>query len=74
MKTKITIDSQEIQYFIINERGKIILTGEKLEEKDTFQDTFIDLKTISIGKCLSLTFNRKSFTPINYPTLSIEEC
>lgn len=70
-KTKIDIDCQDIKYFIVNERGKIIDTGEKDEEKDTFQDTLLDLKTVEIGEYPSITFNRKVFTTLNYKVTDI---
>ena len=53
---KLTIDNKEINYFIINESGKIIETGEE-EGFDTFSSALVDLKSIEIGKYLKLCFN-----------------
>ena len=53
---KLTIDNKEINYFIINESGKIIETGEE-EGFDTFTSVMVDLKSIEAGKHLKLCFN-----------------
>lgn len=72
VRVKISLKSKEIVYFIVNERGKIVDTGEIQEEKDTFQDTFIDFKSLEVGEKVKLTFNRKVFTMLNYETVSVE--
>ena len=72
VRVKISLKSKEIGYFIVNERGKIVDTGEIQEEKDTFQDTFIDFKSLEVGEKVKLTFNRKVFTKLNYETVSVE--
>ena len=72
VRVKISLKSKEIVYFIVNERGKIVDTGEIQEEKDTFQDTFIDFKSLEVGEKVKLTFNRKVFTMLNYETTSVE--
>ena len=72
VRVKISLKSKEIVYFIVNERGKIVDTGEIQEEKDTFQDTFIDFKSLEVGEKVKLTFNRKVFTKLNYETVSVE--
>ena len=72
VRVKISLKSKEIIYFIVNERGKIVDTGEIQEEKDTFQDTFIDFKSLEVGEKVKLTFNRKVFTMLNYETVSVE--
>lgn len=66
--TKIDIDNNEIKYLIVNERGRVIETGE---EFDTFQDTKVDLNSIEIGKRLRLTFNNKVWTQLNYKTINV---
>lgn len=66
--TKIDIDNKEIKYLIVNERGRVIETGE---EFDTFQDTKVDLNSIEIGKRLKLTFNNKVWTQLNYKTINV---
>lgn len=66
--TKIDIDNNEIKYLIVNERGRVIETGE---EFDTFQDTKVDLNSIEIGKRLKLTFNNKVWTQLNYKTINV---
>lgn len=81
-KIKVFIDSKELSYFIINPKGKIVETGEKIktvkqgitsyECGDTFQDTYIDLKTIEVGVEPSISFNKKVFTKLNYKLLKIE--
>ena len=72
VRVKISLKSKEIGYFIVNERGKIVDTGEIQEEKDTFQDTFIDFKSLEVGEKVKLTFNRSVFTKLNYETVSVE--
>ena len=72
VRVKISLKSKEIVYFIVNERGKIVDTGEIQEEKDTFQDTFIDFKSLEVGEKVKLTFNRSVFTKLNYETTNIE--
>ena len=72
VRVKISLKRKEIVYFIVNERGKIVDTGEIQEEKDTFQDTFIDFKSLEVGEKVKLTFNRKVFTKLNYETVSVE--
>lgn len=72
VRVKISLKNKEIGYFIVNERGKIVDTGEIQEEKDTFQDTFIDFKSLEVGEKVKLTFNRKVFTMLNYETVSVE--
>lgn len=71
-KVKIGLKNKEINYFIVNERGRILDTGESSEEKDTFQDTFIDFKSLEVGEKVKLTFNRSVFTKLNYETVFIE--
>lgn len=71
-RIKIGLKNKEIKYFIVNERGRIVDTGEIQEEKDTFQDTFIDFKSLEVGEKVKLTFNRKVFTMLNYETVSVE--
>ena len=71
-RIKIDLKNKEIKYFIVNERGRIVDTGEIQEEKDTFQDTFIDFKSLEVGEKVKLTFNRKVFTMLNYETVFIE--
>ena len=71
-RVKIGLKNKEINYFIVNERGRIVDTGEVSEEKDTFQDTFIDFKSLEIGEKVKLTFNRSVFTKLNYETEFIE--
>jgi hypothetical protein len=66
--TKIDIDNKEIKYLIVNEKGRVIETGE---EFDTFQDTKVDLNSIEIGKRLKLTFNNKVWTQLNYKTINV---
>ena len=71
-RIKIGLKNKEIKYFIVNERGRIVDTGEIQEEKDTFQDTFIDFKSLEVGEKVKLTFNRKVFTMLNYEVINIE--
>ena len=56
---KITIDNKEINYFIINESGKIIETGEE-EGFDTFTSVMVDLKSIEKDKHLKICFNHQA--------------
>lgn len=72
VRVKISLKNKEINYFIVNERGRIVDTGEVAEEKDTFQDTLIDFKSLEVGEKVKLTFNRKVFTMLNYETVSVE--
>ena len=68
--TKIDIDNKEIKYLIVNERGRVIETGE---EFDTFQDTKVDLSSIKLGRRLRITFNNKVWTELNYKVINITE-
>lgn len=68
--TKIDIDNNEIKYLIVNERGRVIETGE---EFDTFQDTKVDLSSIKLGRRLRITFNNKVWTELNYKVINITE-
>ena len=68
--TKIEIQNSEIKYLIVNEKGRVIETGE---EFDTFQDTKVDLKSIEVGKRLRIIFNNKVWTELNYKITEITE-
>ena len=68
--TKIEIQNSEIKYLIVNERGRVIETGE---EFDTFQDTKVDLSSIKLGRRLRITFNNKVWTELNYKVNNITE-
>ena len=68
--TKIDIDNKEIKYLIVNERGRVIETGE---EFDTFQDTKVDLSSIKLGRRLRITFNNKVWTELNYKVINLTE-
>lgn len=58
---KLTLKSQEIKYFIVNlEDGRITESGD--EDETTFEDTFIDLKTIEVGKKPLISYNYSLYT------------
>ena len=71
---KILIDNNEIQYLIVNERGKVLESGEE-KGLDTFQDTFVDLSSVKVGKEPRITFRRKKdvYTFLNYRVLRCED-
>lgn len=54
---KITIDNKEIGYFIIDENGRVLETGEE-EGLDTFGSTIVDIKSVRKGGYLKLCFNK----------------
>lgn len=80
---KIVIDSKEIKYFIVNEDGKITESGEDTGVNDTFEDTFVDMKKLVIGKPPIISYNKGVYsrktplreavwTELNYNVLEIQ--
>ncbi len=53
---KIIVDNKEINYFLIDEGGRVLETGEE-EGLNTFRSTVIDLESLEIGGYLKLCFN-----------------
>lgn len=74
---KLIIDSKEINFFKLNEKGKIIESGDI--NSSTWDKTYIDLKSIEIGKPPLLTFqidnintdNNVKWVKLNYNILKI---
>ena len=81
------VENKEIDWIEVNSKGRITNTGEKIkriefdknnkkiirfEDGDTFQDTYIDLKSICVGCYPKVTFNKKIFTELNYKINAIE--
>jgi len=59
---KVILDSEEIKYFIISATdGRIIESGETLNN-DTWEDTFIRVDTIEVGKTPKISFNYGFYT------------
>lgn len=70
---QIIIDNEEIGYLIVDEKGKIIETGEE-EGLDTFHFTVVDLNSIEVGKYPRICFNISSKGKyIDITTLKDEE-
>lgn len=83
MLKKLNIDNKEINFFIISaDTGKIKSSGD-IEMPECWEDTFVDLETLEIGKQPSLCFNKAhksryldrepKWTDLNYKVTSIEE-
>lgn len=82
MLKKLDIDNKEINFFIISaETGKIKSSGD--ENDDTWEDTYIDLNSIEVGKPPSICFNKAHrtrytgrepvFTNLNYNVTLIKD-
>lgn len=71
-RVKVFVDNKDIKYMVINGHGRICETGEIEEESDTFMDTFVDIKSLEVGKKLILTFNKINHTDLNYITTKIQ--
>ncbi len=82
------IDNEDIKFFEINSKGKIVRSGERIkrieydskgrkkiryEDGDTFQDTYVDLKSIKVGECPKISFNKKIYEPILHIVNGIKE-
>jgi hypothetical protein len=82
---KLVLNSGEINHLVVSlHDGRIIESGESDAEQNTFENTYVDVSTIEIGKPPKISFNyflykRKSVnkTPVwvdlNYNVESIEE-
>ncbi len=66
----IHLDSKEINYLVLDHRGRVIESGEK--EIDSLFGALVDLNSVEYGKELSLTFNGDVYTELNYKTTKIE--
>lgn len=82
MLKKIYINSKEIEFFIFSEEtGKIKSSGDI--NQDTWEDTYLDLNSIVIGKEPVVSFNKAVrtrnkniepvWTPLIYKITSIEK-
>lgn len=58
---KVTLKSDEIKYFVVNlEDGRIIESGD--EDETTFEDTFVDLNTLEVGRKPLISYNFSLYT------------
>lgn len=58
---KVILDNEEIKYFVVSaENGRILESGET-ENQDTWEDTYIDLNSIEVGKAPKISFNYSFF-------------
>lgn len=80
-----TVD--RIKWIEVNCKGRVTNTGEtftiieydnfgkkrrRYEKGDTLKGTYIDLKSIEVGKCPILTHNGQVFTKLNYKVNAIK--
>lgn len=81
MLKKIYVDNKEINFFIVStDTGKIKSSGDI--DEDTWEDTYVNLNSIEVGKPPSICFNKAHrtrhigrepvFTNLNYNVTSIE--
>lgn len=59
---KVILDSEEIKYFVINAKDGRILESGETENHDTWEDTFVKLETVEVGKAPKISFNYGFFT------------
>lgn len=82
MLVKVYLDSREIDFLIISkETGKIKSSGDI--NPDTWEDTYVDLSSVVVGKELVISFNKAFrtrhknnepvWTPLIYKITLIEE-
>lgn len=82
MLKKVYIDNKEINFFIISaDTGKIKSSGDV--DEDTWEDTYVDLETLKVGKEPSICFNKAHktkhatkepvWTDLNYKVTSIKD-
>jgi len=82
MLKKINVDSKVINFFIVSgETGKIKSSGDI--DEDTWEDTYVNLASIQVGKAPSICFNKAHrtrhigkepvWTDLNYVVTSVEE-
>ncbi len=56
---KVELDSKEIKFLEISDNdGRILKSGEREGFNDTFEDSFVDLKTVEVGKKPMISFNK----------------
>lgn len=60
---KLILTSKEIKYIIVdNNTGRITESGEEQGKNDTFEETFVDLSSIEIGKPPKISYNKTEYT------------
>jgi hypothetical protein len=60
---KIELKNPDIKYLIVSlSNGRIIESGENLENQGTFEDTYLKLDTIEVGKTPTISFNYSVYT------------
>lgn len=69
MKT-IYLDSKQIKFFKVTNKGWIRDHGD--EYRKDWDDVKIDLNTLQVGKCPSITFNDIIWTDLKYKVIKIE--
>lgn len=57
---KVLLDSKEIDYFLLADDGKIVESGDELP--DTWEDTYVDVSTIEVGKKMKISYNFGIYT------------
>lgn len=82
---KLVLNSKEIDFLIVSlQRGRILDSGESEQDRGTFDNTYMDLESICVGKAPRVSFNFDFYTrktsgkepvwvDLNYKILSIEE-
>lgn len=82
---KVILNSSEINYLVVSlQDGRIIESGESESENNTFEDTYMKVSSIEVGKHPKISYNygvytRRSvgktpvFTELNYVVLAVEE-
>lgn len=64
---KIELNEGGINYLIVNLlSGKVVESGEDESEQGTFEDTYVDVKTINVGQAPTVSFNFGIYTK-KYP-------
>jgi len=56
MQQKIFVDSKEINFLVVNNKGKVINNGD--DNFDTWEQTYVDLNSLKVGENLSISFNK----------------
>lgn len=59
---KVILDNEEIKYFVVSaENGRILESGET-ENQDTWEDTYVDLNTVEVGRAPKISYNYSFFS------------
>lgn len=59
---KVILDNKEIKYFVVSATDGRILESGEAENHDTWEDTFIKLESIEVGRAPKISFNYGFYT------------